>query len=100
MEIITKECLPHMLWLKVMLLFVPISLAGHFLGASPALMFVLSCLAIVPPWRVPAAPSNGVNWLQASVPHASGGLTTPPLGNANRDDNGCHHSGCTNTMWT
>ncbi len=37
-----------MKWLKVMLLFVPISLAGHFMGANSTLMFIFTCLAIIP----------------------------------------------------
>lgn len=37
-----------MRWLLALLLFVPISIAAHFLHVSPVLMFVLSCLGIIP----------------------------------------------------
>ncbi|HZO87150.1 MAG TPA: calcium/proton exchanger [Chthonomonadaceae bacterium] len=37
-----------MRWMLVMLVFVPISILLHFLGAPGVVMFVVSCLAIVP----------------------------------------------------
>ncbi len=34
--------------LKYLLIFVPISFIGYFLHFSPTVMFILSCLSIIP----------------------------------------------------
>ncbi len=68
-----------MLWLKVMLLFVPISLVAHFLGAAPAIMFVLSCMAIIPLAGLMGTATEEVAKYRGP---AVGGLLNATFGNA------------------
>ncbi len=65
--------------LSVLLLFVPISIAGHFLGWSDQFVFVTSALAIVP---LAAWMGTATEEIAVVMGPALGGLLNATFGNA------------------
>src|SRR5579862_9081587 len=74
-----KETIVVMRLLTAMLLFVPISIALYFFHASPAVMFALSCLAIVP---LAGFMGTATEELAKCRGSAVGGLLNATFGNA------------------
>jgi Ca2+:H+ antiporter len=66
-------------FLSALLLFVPISIAGHFLGWSASVIFITSCLAIIP---LAAWMGTATEEIAVVVGPSLGGLLNATFGNA------------------